>query len=558
MTAAEAAPYGFLQSFPRERTYILPALHLLHEQEGYLSRDGLSAIGLHFKVPNSELYGIARSYSEFRTTPPVGVPVSVCTGIGCRLNGAVALKDSLAASLDAKSIELGETPCRFLCDLAPVVAIGHGYVVEATPEQARSAIGQHLPPVQRPTRPASVLEVRRVTGRCGVIDPTSLAAARAAGSYEGLAAARRLSPAEVTASVLASGLQGRGGAYFPAGRKWDTARAYPAPRYLVVNAEEGEPGVFKDRYLIENDPHVLVESLLIAAHAVEAERVFVYLNGEAALAANRLEGALAEAEQAGLMEATAVEVRRGAGGYVCGEESVILSSIEGDRAVPRLRPPLPVEAGLWGRPTVINNVETLANLPYILRGGPEAFRAIGTESHPGTKIICLSGAISRPGVYEVPFGTPMRAVLEDLGGGPPAGRKLVAVVCGGPSGGLLPASKFDTPIAGGALDSGGAALGAGGIVVIDDSMPVREVVYHLAAYNAAESCGKCTPCREGAPRMRDLIGALGTAGAPANAIELLDLLDEALANASLCGLGQLAPLPYRSARTHFLDDLTRP
>jgi NADH-quinone oxidoreductase subunit F len=250
-----------------------------------------------------------------------------------------------------------------------------------------------------------------------------------------------------------------------------------------------------------------------------------------------------------------VEIRRGAGGYVCGEESVILSSIEGERAVPRLRPPLPVERGLWGRPTVINNVETLANLPFILTQGVDAFRSVGAEGHPGTKLISLSGAIRRPGLYEVPLGTTLLSVLFDLGDGPRDGRALRAAVCGGPSGGLMPASLFDTPLVGGALDRGGAALGAGGIVAIDDSTPVAEVVHHLAAYNAAESCGKCTPCREGAPRMRDLLADLRSGDAPADAIELLDALDEAMATASLCGLGQLAPLPYRSARTHFLDEL---
>jgi len=250
-----------------------------------------------------------------------------------------------------------------------------------------------------------------------------------------------------------------------------------------------------------------------------------------------------------------VEVRRGAGGYVCGEESVILSSIEGERSVPRLRPPLPVERGLWGRPTVINNVETLSNLPYIFSEGVGAFRSVGMDSHPGTKLISLSGAIRQPGLYEVPFGTTLRQVLFDLGGGPREGRTLRAALCGGPSGGLMPSSLFDTPLVGGALDSGGAALGAGGIVAIDDSMPIADVVRHLAAYNAAESCGKCTPCREGTPRMRDLLGQLRAGTAPADAIELLDALDGAMATASLCGLGQMAPLPYRSARTHFLDEL---
>jgi NADH-quinone oxidoreductase subunit F len=549
------ADLPYLQQLPRERTQVLPALHLVHEHEGYLSPDGLAAVARHCKVPNSELYGVARSYSEFRTEPAAGPRLGVCTGLSCLLAGADRLRRSLEEVVAGRGVLLEEVACRFHCNLAPVVAASGGYVREATPSSCLDALEAPPAPVERPLLPPAPPEERRLMARFGRVDPESLDSARAAGAYEGLAAARALSPAEVTARVLASGLQGRGGAYFPAGRKWETARSRPPPRYLVVNAEEGEPGVFKDRYLIETDPHLLVEGLLIAAYAIETERVFVYLNGEAGAAAGRLERAIAAAGQAGLPGEVSVEVRRGAGGYVCGEESVILSSIEGDRAVPRYRPPLPVEAGLWGRPTVINNVETLAQLPLIFREGVAAFRSVGTASHPGTKLICLSGAIERPGLYEVPLGTPLRAVLYDLGGGPRAGRSLYAALCGGPSGGLLPAPKFDAPLVGGSLDAAGAALGAGGIVAIDDSMPIIEVVHHLAAYNAAESCGKCVPCREGAPRMRDLLAALRDRSAPADAIDLLDALDEAMAYGSLCGLGQMAPLPYRSARNHFLGEL---
>jgi NADH-quinone oxidoreductase subunit F len=578
------AAFEYLQALPRERTYLLPALHLVHEHEGFLSPDGLTAVSKHLRVPNSELYGIALSYNEFRTRPPEGPLVEVCTGLSCLLSGAAALKEGLAPALAGSACDLRESHCRFLCNFAPVVAVEGAYVAPADGASVAAALTARPERVTRPLAEARPPEVRRLAARFGGIDPESFAAAASAGSYEGLKTVRSLSPAELTARVLASGLQGRGGAYFPAGRKWETALAHPAPRFLVVNAEEGEPGVFKDRYLLEYDPHLVLEGILIAAHAIEAAHVLVYMNGEADTAASKLQHAIELATEAGLCESTThapafmpgsraagephapalmpgspatplVEIRRGAGGYVCGEESVILSSIEGERAVPRLRPPLPVERGLWGRPTVINNVETLANLPFILTQGVDAFRSVGLENHPGTKLVSLSGAVRRSGLYEVPLGTTLRSVLFDLGDGPREGRNLRAAVCGGPSGGLMPASLFDTPLVGGALDRGGAALGAGGIVAIDDSMPVAEVVHHLAAYNAAESCGKCTPCREGAPRMRDLLAKLRSGDAPGDAIELLDALDEAMATASLCGLGQLAPLPYRSARTHFLDEL---
>jgi NADH-quinone oxidoreductase subunit F len=563
--------FDYLRDLPRERSYVLPALHLVHEREGYLSRDGLTAVSRHLRIPNSELYGIALSYSEFRTAAPQGASVQVCTGLSCRLAGAGALLDAVRERLGGSECEVSEVPCRFLCNLTPVAAVEGNYVPAATPDTVAAALGGPPPPVARPLTPPSPPEARRLSARFGAFDPSSIAAARAAGSYAGLEAARALSPDEATRRVLDSGLQGRGGAYFPAGRKWLSAREHPGPRYLVVNAEEGEPGVFKDRYLLEYDPHLVLEGVLIAAHAIEAAHIFIYVNGEANLAARRLEAAVAGAAAEGLCVAgpplgerggkgwpPAIEVRRGAGGYVCGEESVILSSIEGERAVPRLRPPLPVERGLWGRPTVINNVETLANLPLLFREGVAAFRSLGTEAAPGTKLISLSGAVRRPGLYEVPLGTSLRRVLSDLGGGPRDGRRLRAALCGGPSGGLLPEPRFDVPLVGGPLDPGGAALGAGGIVAIDDSMPIGAVVHHLAAYNAAESCGKCTPCREGAPRMRDLLAALGSGRAPADALELLQDLDETMAAASLCGLGQMAPLPYRSARLHFFEDLTRP
>ncbi len=556
-----ASDFAYLQRLPRERAHVLPALQLVEEHEGWLSPEALTAVSLHLRVPNSELWGVARSYSDLRVQPPPAREVAVCTGLSCLLNGA---REGLEGLRAAGVPDVVATACRFRCNEAPVVAVDGAYVRAVSVDAVQAALGGEPPsPTGRPLLAVSDVEARRVTARLGRVDPESLQSAREARSYEALSRARTMSAADVTTLVQASGLQGRGGAYFPAGRKWESARANPKPRYLVVNAEEGEPGVFKDRYLLEYDPHFVLEGALIAAHAIEATTVFFYVNGEARLAAGRLGLAIAAADAAGLLAGVKVELRRGAGGYVCGEESVILSSIEGERAVPRLRPPLPVDSGLWGRPTVINNVETLANLPSIVKDGPEAFRAIGTEAYPGTKVVCLSGGVRRPGLYEVPMGTPLRRVLYDLGGGPRDGRELRAVVCGGPSGGLLPASRFETPLLGGSLDPalepggtpGGAALGAGGIVAIDDSMSVLEVVHHLAAYNAAESCGKCTPCREGTPRMRDLLAATRD-GAPAgDSIEQLEALDEAMSLASLCGLGQMAPLPYRSLRRHFGREL---
>jgi NADH-quinone oxidoreductase subunit F len=541
-----------IERFPRERTELLPILLAVQEAEGYISESSLRAIALHVYVPESEVYGIATSYSELRLSAPHTRSVTICTGLSCVVAGAGELSRTLADALpDGWAID--EQPCRFRCADAPVAAIEGRCIAPATRGVVLSSLADPdgIAQPARATRPPRNGEVRRLLARCGRIDPASIDDALAAGAYAGLRAAHAMESTAIVRAVEDAGLLGRGGAYFPVASKWNGARAHPRPRYLVVNAEEGEPGVFKDRHLIEGDPHLLVEGLLIAGRAIEADTVYVYVNGEANLAAQRLATAIEQARQYGLLEgAPPIEIRRGAGGYVCGEESVILSSIEGERAVPRLRPPFPVEAGLFGRPTVINNVETLCNLPSILIDGAPAFRSVGTAEHPGTKLICLSGALRDPGVYEAPFGTPLRHIVDVIGGGPPAGRTIRALLCGGPSGTLLPPALWDAPLAPGRLDESGASPGAGGIVAIDDSISIRDAVRHLTAYNADESCGKCTPCREGTARMRDLLDEF-----PADAATRLDELSEAVSAASLCGLGQMAPFPYLSARRHFAAEL---
>ncbi|MFN8558823.1 MAG: NADH-ubiquinone oxidoreductase-F iron-sulfur binding region domain-containing protein [Dehalococcoidia bacterium] len=449
--------------------------------------------------------------------------------------------------------------CDGACHAGPTVTIrtpdGRAHRVErADNAGVRSALSAMRGPAElsQVESPAA----RRVLRNCGVIDPENLDEALAAGAYLGLERALAMTPEDVVALVRAAGLRGRGGAYFPTATKWEAARAFSGPRSLVVNAEEGEPGVLKDRHLMEGDPHALVEGALIAAYAVGAERIDLYVNGQAALAFARVARAMADARAAGLVGADvlgsgftcAIELYRGAGGYVCGEESVILNSIEGERAVPRLRPPFPTEAGLWGRPTVINNVETLVNLPLILTEGVDWFRALGTADFPGTKLMSVSGAVARPGLIEAPLGISVGAVLATAGGAQP-GHTLTAAVVGGPSGGLLPASLFDLPLVGGMLHPSGPVLGAGGIVALDERTSVAAALRELTAYNRAESCGKCTPCREGTARALDMLDA-GAALTAADRRALLDLCD-VMQTASLCGLGQMAPGPIRSALTLF-------
>jgi NADH:ubiquinone oxidoreductase subunit F (NADH-binding) len=365
---------------------------------------------------------------------------------------------------------------------------------------------------------------------------------------------------------LKSGLLGRGGAYFPPARKWQAARSVNAARrFLVVNAEEGEPGLFKDRHLMEGVPHRLIEGALIAAYAAGVSQIYVYVNAEANLSAQRVEAAIKQARGAGLIGESVlgsgfsceVSVRRGAGGYVCGEETTLLNTIEGDRREPRLRPPFPTDSGLFRQPTVINNVETLVNVPCILDRGGARFSQIGEDQARGTKLVCLSGAVQRPGLAEVPLGTTLRRVIYHIGGGPPPGRDVGFLALGGPSSGVLPISELDTPLLPGLLHPSGVVMGAGGVTVLDDTVPVIEVVRRLAAYNAAESCGKCTPCREGTPRLVEALDRLASGQGSPNDLDELRYLAEIVAAASLCGLGQMSGGPINSALHFFGDELAR-
>ena len=396
----------------------------------------------------------------------------------------------------------------------------------------------------------------------GSIDPLSLDEYVAESGYRGLADALTMGSHAVIGLVLEAGLLGRGGAYFPAARKWQAARRVDAARrHLVVNAEEGEPGVFKDRHLMEGNPHRIIEGALIAAYAAGAGSVVIYINAEADLSADRMASALAVAEAAGLVGdhvlgsdfSCLVSIRRGAGGYVCGEETTLLNTVEGRRREPRLRPPFPTDAGLYGEPTVINNAETLANLPAILRGGVRRFASIGLDDARGTRLVSLSGAVRRPGLAELPMGATVRQVIDLVGGGVPEGRTLGFAAVGGPSSGLLPASELDVPLRPGMLHSSGVVMGAGGITVFDDRASPSQVAARLSRYNAAESCGKCTPCREGTPRIAEALERLA-AGEPRDS-DLQDLRDlaEIIGAASLCGLGQMAGNPVTSL-LHFYGD----
>ena len=536
---------------------------------------------------HSDLVQSARTRLDTRTSGKTRVLVQV--GQCSQAVGAGAVAEALRVALCGRTDAYLEVAgCDGACFAAPQVIV--------TGPQGQSRRYQHISPADVPalaetldawpTQPSDdassfpddlsdffAPQTRILLTGCGHVVPDSVDEYLAAGGYSGLKRALSFPPEEVIQMVLDAGLQGRGGAYFPAALKWRAARnAGGTSPYLVVNAEEGEPGVFKDRHILEGDPHQLLEGMLIAAYASGSAFGYIYVNAEADLSADRLVGAILGASGMGMIGEDIlgsgfdfqVTVRRGAGGYVCGEETTLLDTIQGNRREPRLRPPFPTESGLFQQPTVINNVETLSNVPLILRvsdgeGDAEAshsFSSLGLENARGTKLVCLSGVVMRPGMAEVPMGTTIRDVVYKIGGGPPPGRRIGLVAVGGPSSGIIPVTELDLHLQPGMLHPSGVVMGAGGIMVMDDSVPVIDVVRRLAAYNAAESCGKCTPCREGTPRMVEALDRLNSDAGTAADIEELKSLAEIVGSASLCGLGQMAGGPINSALHFFPDDLT--
>ena len=498
--------------------------------------------------------------------PRITVQVGHC-GLAA---GAAELAQEVAARFgDAANVVTAG--CDGVCFASPSVLVtttdGGATRLERVSPTDLNTISEALnaEPRPAPESDAYLSAQRRIAlDGCGILDAESIDEYLASGGYSALDAALRSDPGDVIQQVKDSGLRGRGGAYFPAGLKWESARGFAADqRYMIVNCEEGEPGLFKDRHLMEGVPHRIIEGACIAAYASNASRVIFYVNAEANLSADRMERAIGQASDLGLIGDDSlgsgfdiqVEIRRGAGGYVCGEETTLINTLEGYRREPRIRPPYPVEAGLWQNPTVINNAETLSSVPFILNEGAARFREIGDGTDAGTKIINLSGAVRYPGLIEVPIGATLRHIIYDIGGGPPDGGSLRVIGVGGPSSGILPASMLDTPIKPGFLHESGVMLGAGAVIAIDDSIDALSVVRSLALYNANESCGKCAPCREGTPRMVEMLDSIAEGTASEADVAELANLARVVNAASLCGLGQAAGNPILSALHFFPDDL---
>ncbi len=494
--------------------------------------------------------------------------------------GGRKVYEALSTQLQNKGLDvkLKRTGCMGMCYNEVLVEVsspqnGRTFYGRVTPEKVDRIINEHLiggKPVTEwiiPDKEINSLlakQKRIVLRNCGVIDPESIDDYLAADGYKAIdKVLRSMSPQEVISEVTNSGLRGRGGAGFPTGIKWGFARKSPgAQKYIICNADEGDPGAFMDRSVLESDPHSVIEGMLIAGYAVGASEGYIYVRAEYPFAVQRLEVALARAREAGFIGNSIlgydfdfnIKIRQGAGAFVCGEETALIMSLEGRRGMPRFRPPFPAQSGLWGKPTTINNVETLANIPWIILHGAETYSKYGTEKSKGTKVFALAGKIARGGLIEVPMGITIREIVFDIGGGTSTGLGFKAIQIGGPSGGVIPASLADTPIDYESVTNTGAIMGSGGLIVMDTSSCMIDIAKFFLNFTQAESCGKCTFCRIGTLRMLEVLQRITEGNGKEGDIELLEELARNVKRASLCGLGQTAPNPVLTTIKYFRDE----
>ena len=526
---------------------LLPLLHALHDRDGYLSPEAMRAVAAGLKIPLADLFGTITFYHHFGQSEADQAAPRVCTGPVCRLRGG----PELLAALQEQGAQ--PMPCAGRCDQPVPVLRGRQLLVGA---EADSLLDHPspLPPPNPGGLEECVFAAIRQPGRA------SLDGYRRGGGYSALTqAVQGLTPAEVSEIITQSGLTGRGGAGFPTGRKWQSvAEATGHPKTIIGNADEGEPGCFKDRAIMDHDPHAVIEGMALAAYAAGAERGFIYLRYEYPETYLILEQALTEAERAGLLGPNImgshftfrIYLRRGAGAYVCGEEGALLNSLEGKHPFPRNRPPYPVTHGFENLPTVVNNVETLASAPQIIRRGPAWYRGLGMNGQAGSKIISLSGDIQRPGNYEVPLGFPLQTLLYDWAGGPPPGRTIQAVTMAGLSGGFLAGDDLAVNLDNASLAEKGTYLGAGGIIVFDDSRDMMTVAHQAMQFFAHESCGKCFPCRLGSQRLTERLNGDGPDELTLWLDEVADI-GQTMRSLSACGLGTAAPLITDSLVRYF-------
>ena len=500
------------------------------------------------------------------------VQIRICTASGCLSSDAELVRRDIASAVSAAGltdrVDVCAVGCMRLCGAGPLVRTDPHAVLyrNVRAGQGRSIVTSldgrdaDLPRVSLDDTFFTRQHVR-VLENCGAIEPERIEAYIAAGGYRALFhALHEMAPADVVNAITRSGLRGRGGAGYPTGVKWATvAKMPPGPRYLVCNADEGDPGAFMDRTILASDPHRVLEGMAIAAYAVGAEQGFIYVRGEYPLAIERMDIAIRQAGRLRLLGNQIfdsrfnfrVDLRIGAGAYVCGEETALIASIEGQRGTPRPRPPYPAESGLWGHPTLINNVETLANVPAIVRHGADWFASIGTAGSKGTKVFALTGKVRHTGLVEVPMGTSVRTIVEDVGGGVPDGGVIKAVQTGGPSGGCIPAEHLDTPVDYESLQALGSIMGSGGMIVMDQDTSMVDMAKFFMGFCRDESCGKCVPCRAGTVQMDRLLARFSAGEATRRDLERLETLCDVVKHTSLCGLGQAAPNPVLSTLRYF-------
>jgi NADH-quinone oxidoreductase subunit F len=542
---------------------------------GWISPGALNYICERLTIPPAEAYGVATFYALFSLEPQPPVVAHICTDVACLAGGAPALCAALEQHIgpagghrsNGNAIWL-ESPCLGLCERAPAALVTvageepaeHSLAPATEDAVAGMLAGGTPPPPLAPLVPQAGSDGLRLLRRVGVVDPGSLDSYRLHGGYDALRAAIDLGPAGVLREVADSKLLGRGGAAFPTGRKWEAVARNPRrPHYLVCNADESEPGTFKDRIILESDPFRVIEAMTIAGFATACEQGYLYLRGEYPLAWERLVDAVTEARNRGYLGRDIlgsgidfdIELRKGAGAYICGEETALFNSLEGYRGEPRNKPPFPVDSGLFGRPTVVNNVETLINVPDIVAEGGLAYAKIGTASSTGTRLFCLSGRVARPGLYEVPFGMRLRELLE-LAGGVADGGTLKTVLLGGAAGRFLTPDEIDVELSFEATREVGTTMGSGVVMVVDETVDLVAILRRIAAFFRDESCGQCVPCRVGTVRQEEALARLAN-GQPRDGLEtemaLLGEITTAMRDSSICGLGQTAADAIESALT---------
>jgi NADH:ubiquinone oxidoreductase subunit F (NADH-binding)/NADH:ubiquinone oxidoreductase subunit E len=527
-----------LPAAPLQRSELIEYLHVIQDRYGCLSGEHLAALAELMGLALAEVYEVATFYAHFEVlvdnaeTSPAEITVRVCDSLPCALAGSDALHEALT-DLSPPGVRVVRAPCMGRCDCAPVAEIGHRHIDRATPE--------------------AIVDATAAGDTAPIVPPyPDLAAYRASGGYATYDECRsgKRSAVATEATIMDAGLRGMGGAGFPAARKWSFVRDAPKPRLLAINADEGEPGTFKDRHFLETAPHTVLEGALVAAWAVDADEIYIYLRDEYPAAHEILRAEISALEAADIVRPGQITLRRGAGAYICGEESAMIESIEGKRGLPRHRPPYVAQVGLFGRPTLVHNVETLYWIREILSKGEDWYRGNGRQGHTGLRAFSVSGRVKEPGVKIAPAGITARELIDEYAGGMAEGHNFKAYLPGGASGGILPAALADIPLDFGTLEEHGSFIGSAALVVLSDRDSVREAALNLMRFFEDESCGQCTPCRVGTEKAVKLMQAeTWDAG-------LLAELSQAMRDASICGLGQAAPNPMDSVLKYFPDEVS--